>query len=451
MNARLLLCVVVMTGAIAPAAQPPPKPPPKVIREVPPEVLNKIGFPVAKPIHTIVVKPGQQVGAETAPPTQGTAAVVDLSAVRTRVGDVSEIRIARNGASQVAPVAPGNLVTLQRGELLVVQRPNAQAAAVQSDGEAVLASPTIVYTVDPSGQTRELGLVHRSAGLSWKPEEERFAGELLVGLLDRQNPQATGPLGTTIAIQLLAAVPDTLSDVELDINRIGWSQRVQVAVRAPANPFGVEFVSQIDPDFPRAALQVFRPRLVISAADAIQGLGVEEAPVTISGVDFKLPRGQAINLEFDNGWLADRVLIVDDEGRASTRIRSVGLGRGTLRVGTSNIFAAEPREIRYSLPVRFVLATVAGGMLGAMVFVYMLKRAAPRRRRSYAMDWVIGVVVGVGVTTMAYAGMRLPEWMPIPATLAGEVAPFALSFFAAAAATAVLQWISGPAAKPTRE
>src|SRR5690606_18823382 len=127
------------------------------------------------------------------------------------------------------------------------------------------ASSTILYTVDPAGRTRELGLVHRSAGLYWQPERERFAGELLVGVLDREDPQASGPLGAMIPVQLLAP-PGALDTDNLEVTHIGLPfQRVAVDVAIPEDPFPVEFLSQIDPDLPRAGLRVVRPQLSLSA------------------------------------------------------------------------------------------------------------------------------------------------------------------------------------------
>jgi hypothetical protein len=379
---------------------------------------------------------------------------LDLEAMSRRIGKVSGIQIARD-RQQVTPPAEQRAVTLRRGELLAVRRAGSATTItlpgptdIPADpggpaGERATASPTVLYTVDDAGRLRELGLVHRTAGLHWQPDRGRFAGELLVGILDRENPLASGPLGANIPIQLLAE-SGTVAEPDLQVDRIGVPfQRVAVEVAAPDDPFSIAFVSQIDLDLPPAALPVVRPQLLLTAPEVLPGLGVGEADITVSALDSSLRPGQAITLDLDNGWIADRIVLVGDTGTASTRIRSDWLGRGTLRIVAPATYAAAPKDIRYTTPVRFIVATLIGGMLGAFVLVHRLQRTEPEAHRSYAMDWVAGVIVGVAATVMAYAGMKLPEWIPMPVTLAGEAAPFALSFICAAAGTGLIRTIVG--------
>jgi hypothetical protein len=115
------------------------------------------------------------------------------------------------------------------------------------------------------------------------------------------------------------------------------------------------------------------------------------------------------------------------------------------------MYAAEPREITYSIPFRFIVATLLGAMLGAYVLVYRMKRTEPARGRSYATDWLAGVAVGAAATTMAYAGMKLPEWVPLPSALTGEAAPFAIAFVCAAAGTGIIHTFTGPVQKARAE
>ena len=114
----------------------------------------------------------------------------------------------------------------------------------------------------------------------------------------------------------------------------------------------------------------------------------------------------------------------------------------------SAIYQGGPKEIDYTVPVGFTVATLIGSMLGAVVLVYMLKRKEAGSGRSYKMDWIIGVITGSGATTMAYAGMKLPQWIPLPQAFVGEAAPFALAFICAAAGTALIHSISGAARQP---
>jgi hypothetical protein len=217
---------------------------------------------------------------------------------------------------------------------------------------------------------------------------------------------------------------------------------VTIAVADPENPFPIQVVSQIDLDLPNAALPVRRPRLSMAAPARIQGLGVGDAVVTVSASSGSVPPKATITLSLDNGWLAEPTLVLRDNGTATTRVRSTWIGSGTIRVVTSP-YEAAPMKIDYTVPVGFLAATVLGAMLGAIVLVYMLGRTESATRRSRMRDWVVGVVIGVGATTMAYAGMALPEYIPMPPALTGEIAPFALAFICAAAGTGLIHSIIG--------
>jgi NO-binding membrane sensor protein with MHYT domain len=104
-------------------------------------------------------------------------------------------------------------------------------------------------------------------------------------------------------------------------------------------------------------------------------------------------------------------------------------------------YMADPKKIVFYFPWLFLIATAIGAAMGAIVSVYRLKRSAPRSRRRYTSDWLVGFIIGVGATAMAYAGMHLPEWIPMPAALVGEVAPFALAFICSAASVLLIETI----------
>ena len=423
------------------------------------QILERIELPVVAdtPSRTILVDPGVSIATEgdatdeTQPDRQpgATAAVtVDLGAVRSRVGTGGDIQVVREGQSLAESVGDRGTITLKRGDILTVRHDRTVQPVAELPGVTTSSSSTILYTLDGSGDTRELGLFHRSAGLHWRSDRAHFMGELLVGVLDRENPQAQESLeGVTIPVQLLAP-PGTLDRTDIQLVRIGSPfERVAVATDLTRDPFPVELVSQVDPDIPRAELRVFRPQLALSVPSAIQGLGVEEAVVTVSGMSTHLRPGEMLTLELDNGWLADPTVEVGESGTASTRIRSNWLGSGTLRVRTSP-YEATPKEIEYSVPLRFVVATLLGAMLGGCVFTYMLNRRKPPAERFYVTDWIIGLIIGTGATTMAYAGMKLPEWISVPPVLAGDIAPFALAFICAAVGTTFIHSIVGAARKP---
>lgn len=328
-------------------------------------------------------------------------------------------------------------VALAPGDVLAAVRAQAATTIELSDGASAMLSSTVLITPSSPGAAhplRELGVVFRTAGLFWRAANATFEGELLVGIVDRHDARAAEALVRPIPIQLLAA-PGSLQRTDLHIQRIGLPyELVTVRADSPDDPFTVELLSQLDPNLPTAQLPVKRPRVALSAPKALQGLGVEDATVTLSGIDVRLPAGLALVLDLDHGWLADSTVVVGANGIASTRLRSTLIGSGTLKLAPGP-FVAEPRVIDYAPPWPFLAATTLGSVLGATVFARLQRHKRQRHPHSRWRDWVLGLLTGFGATAMFYAGMRLPELVPIPAVRAGEVAPFALAFVCAAIAT----------------
>lgn len=419
-----------------------------------PRVLHQLQTRVSDTsAHTSIAAEPSPLGVSSGSPLSTAAAVprsgvtqpsmrIDLSKLSLRAGDLSNIRVFRSDrlVDEVAPAQES--IAIKPGDVLAVQRDLPATIATTDDGSTVASSQTILYTVDQRGRTRELGLVHKTAGLHWVPDSSRFVGELMIGLLDRENENASEPVQANIPVQLLAAA-GTLDRSQLEIERVGLPfQVIGVSVEGPDDPFKVELVSQIDLDLPPAELTVHRPRLSLLVPTHVQGLGVEAVDVTIGAVGAPLRPGQVITLDIDRGWLDKRTLEVGPLGTASTRLRSSGLGVGTLRLG-AGVYFADPVAITFTVPWRFIIATLLGGVAGATVFVYTLSRKHPQSRRRYTMDWVVGVLIGSGATAMAYAGMRLPDWVPVPSLLVGEVVPFALAFICAAGGTAIIDGVIG--------
>ena len=99
-------------------------------------------------------------------------------------------------------------------------------------------------------------------------------------------------------------------------------------------------------------------------------------------------------------------------------------------------------KIHYQVPILLLVATIIGAMLGATIFVYSLTRGG-ERKRGFVVDWLVGCIVGIGATAMVYAGMRLPEWIPMPKALVGAIVPFALAFVCAAMGAALIHFFTG--------
>ncbi len=345
---------------------------------------------------------------------------IDLAKLRADLPGAAQASVVRDGQARL-PAGTGE-VELEPGVVVSVAS-RQPALKIEGAGRTSVASSTWLFALDGARNVRALTLAHRTAGLHWNPDKQAFVGELLVGLVDRQDATAGSALAATVPVQLLAP-SGSLTPSVVRIDRIGNPFHVvSVTMESPDDPFKVDLVSAYDRDAPSAELRVNRPKLALSGPDTIQGWGIEVARITLSGVNTRLRPDQMVTLAADRQGLLEDTVAVGANGVAIVRMRSSGLGEAHVSLAPG-IYAAEPKTIRFVPPWAFALSALAGAALGALV-VMMRSRGKKARR------WFTGLIVGFAGTVMAYVGLRLPVWIPVPEHLVGEAVPFALAFLCA--------------------
>lgn len=363
---------------------------------------------------------------------------LDLAALRQQAG-VGAVEVYQTGRK--LDIEGSQSIPLEQGQIVAVRDPTAQPVTVQDANGTQSASPTRLIALDALGKLRQLALVHRVQGLTWNRNLGSFTGVLLVGLVDRERPGEQARLPEAIAVQLLAPGA-LLNPQELAIDRIGGRlEKVEVSIADPDDPFLVQLISSVDQDVPQATVPLHRIPLVIMAPAQIDAFGIGMSDITVRGRSGRLHAGDVVSLDLDNGALDATSLTVGADGLATTRLRSTGLGQGELKV-VGGPYVAAPVKVRYATPFLFLMATLLGAMLGATIFVYARNRGGKLRTR-LLFDWLVGIIVGVGVTAMIYAGMKLPDWLPTPRNLVGTIVPFAMAFVAAAMGAALITFLTG--------
>lgn len=370
---------------------------------------------------------------------------VDLAGLKGRLGSDADFRLSDRANRLTEIDDQQSRVALEPGRYLAIAPEDDEPLTVRVGSRTVTTSSTRLITVDDSGRPRELSLFHFSDGLNWRPERSRFVGSLYVGIVDRADPSSNASdAGISVPVQLVADA-SALEPETVHVRRIGSPfEKVGIEVDFPADPYSVTLISNLDRNLPRARLSVDRPRVSLVAPPGLKGLGLGAGDVVVQGLNTSLRPGESITLMLDRGWLADNPVIVGDNGIATTRLRSDWFGRAQLSLAPSPIYLAESVELEYRFPVRFLVFSAIGAMLGALVYIYRLRRSAERTSKRLLFDWLVGALVGFVAPLMAYVGMKLPHWLPMPEALTGEIVPFVLAFFAAALGTALIDRVGGP-------
>ena len=400
----------------------------------------KSHFPKVSGLDAIVLDSDRATSANPS------SVLLDTHVLKTKLGVTSAMLYRDNQPTlDVTPAtAP---IELGPHDILAVRRNEPATVVARPGGGVIASSSTLLFANGHATNARALGLEYKSSDLNWAPDQAKFVGELLIGVVDPTDAMAQEQLNTAIPVQLVGPL-GALDPTDFAIDHVGGPfLKVKVQSDGDEDPLKVQFRSRFDSQLPAADLHYIRPRLTFSAPATIPGLGFGFADVTVSAIGSPLRPGQTLTLDLDNGWMPSRTIVVDAHGVASTRVRSIGLGIGTLRL-VPGVYVADPKPITFAIPWGFILATCLGAALGATVYVYRLRRKAPKSRRRYGMDWWAGLLIGIGVTVMAYAGMHLPEFIPMPVEFVGEAVPFALAFICAAIGSALIDAITGRGTEP---
>lgn len=359
---------------------------------------------------------------------------------RMRATRGSELRVLRSGRESELPAAR---VQLQAGSVLLA-KPAAGAQPQILDAAAVhrlapelragesfsaVRLPTRVALVDAGERTattlRRLEVVVLvDRALRPDPASGRYEGRIRVGLIDAENPLATGrlpePVPVTIGAELDEIVP---SQIELAaLNRDFVS--VALATTAPPAQVRLRFLGPLAGG-EALELPVLRPALSVSPRE-IAAFGLGSAVVTV-----RRDAGTAdrVGLETGHGSLGETSIAFGAGGEASTTLRSGNrVGDDVVRT-TAGLPRPETAEVRYVWPTAYTVATLVGATLGALAAVAIRRRQSGRGDAGTVVEGLVGGILG---------GLAPPlgiQLLPIPVP---EGAAAAAGLFCAIVAAIVL-------------
>jgi hypothetical protein len=341
-----------------------------------------------------------------------------------------------HSAVAVAPGGPSP--TLVAGELLLVKstsvakrRPSAKtgggAAADRTRRAVQWALPYEVHFRDEGGEVRSAGLVAEvgGGGLRPAPDGAEFGGEVFVALEDRTDPGRTYRL--PVAIEVLVTAPvDRVEPGQVELAATNSWRSIRLSSAAAPDEFQVKLRSPTDPEGVELAVSTVRPRLRVEVSpQRIQGLGLELATVNVSAEDLAQPRGRKVTLSSTGGSLTPTEVQLDEQGMAQAQIRSVAVGTTQVVARSPSFSAGTSAAVSFTAPWPFILATLLGGAVGAVLRLFQPGQRASGRRRPLAVDVALGMAGGL-VTAVLYAvGVNL---LPVtPTATAGEALVFGLA------------------------
>jgi hypothetical protein len=265
-------------------------------------------------------------------------------------------------------------------------------------------------------------------GLRYVPAADDFEGDFLIRL-DLVNGSGDSvslarSIGLTFGGDADSILPASLSFAYTG----GTYARVHVVSRTPHDSLRVQVVPQFDPRGVAIWMTV-QPALTFERPPAsVQGYGIETATLVIGTRGITSRDSIDLSVSTDRGALSTNQLRMGPTGGTVTLRSAGGLGPATIRVASATMGTAET-TIDFAFPVRFALAALLGGVLGA---VYSQTQQKQRTRNATAARRIVGAALGAMLATAIYIGLGV-SLLPIASTipLGNEVAVFAFAAFGA--------------------
>jgi hypothetical protein len=161
----------------------------------------------------------------------------------------------------------------------------------------------------------------------------------------------------------------------------------------------------------------------------IRGLGLEATPINIE-VDKAGPiDDDTISLAVSQGTIEPGSVALKS-GSASAVLRSSGLGSSTITASRAG-FANGTQTVDFVFPTIFIIAVLAGGLIGAIAA--LLTGAGGR---SWPRTIAIGIIAAVAVVVGQVVGIQIGD-LSAPNGVTGEALFFVLALFAGFAGEAV--------------
>jgi hypothetical protein len=345
--------------------------------------------------------------------------------------------ILQERGQQVRVAAPAREVKLAEGDVLLTrtrEAPVQRAAPVRLPGAVAWTTPYEVR-VRPAGgggavRTARLVAVATAGGLRLEPDGTSYAGGLLLGLEDRDDP-AGPPFRLPSEIQIVVSAPvDRIDPVLVPLGATGVWKEVKLSALAPPDTFAVSLRSPLEREGQALQLRTVRPELRVDVSPAgVGAFGLESATVTVRVVGMAHPAGRRVTLAADAGRLAATEVELGPDGTGSTALRSGAIGTTTVRATVGWSPEVRSATVRYEVPGLFLAAALAGGLTGAAIR-HLRARRRGGRTRAAARELALGALTGLVVAAAQAVGVNLLG-IGVPAG-AGEAVVFVVAALGAA-------------------
>jgi hypothetical protein len=235
-------------------------------------------------------------------------------------------------------------------------------------------------------------------------EQESFAGKLSFYMIeDPIDPSNTeGKIAEPVIMEVTSPEIPSITPKDLKVSHLYIpaleielrSDRVQdsalVLIRTVSNPSGYKTYVRVTP-----ALEIKSNRT------SMQGFGIQEIPLTVRYIGSNSAAKVKITLTTEQGTLTPNELNLPFNEPATVLLRSEGVGASTITAVSSGQ-ESNAFTIEYVFPWVFLVASMLGGLLGAVIKFYS---HTGKKKLSFS-PFLIGIAIGL-VGAVAYYALGI--------------------------------------------
>lgn len=265
--------------------------------------------------------------------------------------------------------------------------------------------------------------------LSYDAAKRGFSARLLAYLENPDDRADRSELAQEVPVSIAAEGIAEL--MPLKFRQLNAPQEVRLDVASPSDPYLVRAVTALDPMTDPITVGIQRPEIRVTAVNnPIRGLGLETTQINIE-VDKAGPiDNEVVALRASKGTIEPGSVTLKS-GAASAVLRSSGLASSTVTASRAG-FAPGTENVDFAFPTIFVVATLGGGLIGALGALLI------KGGQSWVRTTLVGVLAAFVVVIGYVVGIEVGG-LSAPAGASGDALFFVLAVLAGIAGEKVFE------------
>lgn len=202
--------------------------------------------------------------------------------------------------------------------------------------------------------------------LEFDAKKELFTGAISFLLVDESEGAGVTTLDKPVPLQITSNTIRTITPKNIELSHLFLPlSDVVLMERDVQDSALVKLVTNFNPNGYDVFVPV-KPALQLSIdRKSIQGLGIQEVPVTIRYIGSASDKSRKVSFQAERGTITPSTLDLKFNEPATVMLRSEGIG--TVSISAEDYTQRYEMTVAYTFPWMFLVAALGGGLFGALL------------------------------------------------------------------------------------